>query len=42
VGSRLAKTITLTGMATENKGYYALFVQAAELDSLDKAAAGNK
>jgi hypothetical protein len=40
VGSLLAKTITLTGMATESKGYRALFVQAAELDSLAKSGLG--
>ena len=40
VGSLLAKTITLTGMATESKGYHALFIQAAELDSLAKSAPG--
>jgi hypothetical protein len=31
LGPLLAKTVTLTGMMTEMKGYRALFVQAAEL-----------
>jgi hypothetical protein len=34
----LAKTITVTGMATEMKGYRALFVQAAELDGMTNKA----
>lgn len=34
VGSLLAKNVTVTGMLTENKGYRALFVQAAEIDSV--------
>ena len=34
----LAKTVTLTGMMTEMKGYRALFVQAAELGGAVKAA----
>ncbi|MGH7730531.1 MAG: hypothetical protein ACRENJ_04695 [Candidatus Eiseniibacteriota bacterium] len=38
LGPRLAKTVTLTGMMTEMKGYRALFVQAAELGGIVKPA----
>ena len=38
LGPLLAKTVTLTGMMTEMKGYRALFVQAAELGGLVKPA----
>jgi hypothetical protein len=38
LGPLLAKTVTLTGMMTEMKGYRALFVQAAELGGTVKPA----
>jgi hypothetical protein len=38
LGPLLAKTVTLTGMMTEMKGYRALFVQAAELGGMVKPA----
>ncbi len=38
LGPHLAKTVTLTGMMTEMKGYRALFVQAAELGGMVKPA----
>ena len=38
LGPMLAKTVTLTGMMTEMKGYRALFVQAAELGGTVKPA----
>ena len=38
LGPLLAKTVTLTGMMTEMKGYRALFVQAAELGGAVKPA----
>ena len=38
LGPLLAKTVTLTGMMTEMKGYRALFVQAAELGGVVKPA----
>ena len=38
LGPLLAKTVTLTGMMTEMKGYRALFVQAAELGGTIKPA----
>ena len=40
LGPLLAKTVTLTGMMTQMKGYRALFVQAAELGGLVKPAEG--
>jgi hypothetical protein len=40
LGPLLAKSVTLTGMATEMKGYRALFVQAAELGGMVKPAEG--
>ena len=40
LGPLLAKTVTLTGMMTEMRGYRALFVQAAELGGTVKPAAG--
>ena len=36
----LAKTVTVSGMATENKGVRALFVSAAEIGALTKPAEG--
>jgi hypothetical protein len=44
LGPMLAKTVTLTGMMTEMKGYRALFVQAAEIGGTVKPAemGGNK
>jgi len=38
LGPLLAKTVTLTGMTTQMKGYHALFVQAAELGGTVKPA----
>ena len=38
LGPLLAKTVTLTGMMTEMKGYRALFVQAGELGGMVKPA----
>jgi hypothetical protein len=38
LGPLLAKTVTLTGMMTELRGYRALFVQAAELGGMVKPA----
>ena len=38
LGPLLAKTVTVTGMMTERKGYRALFVQAAELGGMVKPA----
>jgi len=38
LGPLLAKTVTLTGMMTEMKGYRALFVQAAEMGGMVKPA----
>jgi len=38
LGPLLAKTVTITGMMTEMKGYRALFVQAAELGGTVKPA----
>ena len=38
LGPMLAKTVTITGMMTEMKGYRALFVQAAELGGVVKPA----
>lgn len=38
LGPLLAKTVTLTGMTTEMKGYRSLFVQAAELGGMVKPA----
>ena len=38
LGPLLAKTVTLTGMMTEMKGYRALFVQAAEMGGIVKSA----
>jgi hypothetical protein len=38
LGPMLAKTVTLTGMMTQMKGYRALFVQAAELGGVVKPA----
>ncbi len=38
LGPLLAKTVNLTGMMTEMKGYRALFVQAAELGGMVKPA----
>ena len=38
LGPLLARTVTLTGMMTEMKGYRALFVQAAELGGTVKQA----
>lgn len=40
LGPLLAKSVTLTGMSTEMKGYHALFVQAAELGGMVKPAEG--
>jgi hypothetical protein len=40
LGPLLAKTVTLTGMMTEMKGYRALFVQAAEMGGTVKPAEG--
>ncbi len=40
LGPLLAKTVTLTGMMTEMKGYRALFVQAAELGGTVKPVEG--
>ena len=42
VGSLLAKTVMLTGMVTELHGSRALFVQAAEIDSVMSRAQGEK
>ncbi len=43
VGSLLAKTVTLTGMMTEKRGNRALFLQAAEIDSvMSRAQSGKK
>jgi len=40
LGPLLAKTVTISGMMTEMKGYRALFVPAAELGGTVKPAAG--
>jgi len=42
VGSLLAKTVTATGMVTEKNGNRALFLQAAEIDSVMSRAQGEK
>ena len=42
VGSLLAKNVTVTGMMTENRGNRALFLQAAEIDSVMHRAQGGK
>jgi len=42
VGSLLAKTVTLTGMMTEKNGNRALFLQAAEIDSVMSRAQSDK
>lgn len=42
VGSLLAKTVTVTGMMTENRGNRALFLQAAEIDSVMHRAQNGK
>ena len=42
VGSLLAKKVTVTGMMTENRGNRALFLQAAEIDSVMHRAQGEK
>jgi hypothetical protein len=40
-GPLLAKTVTVSGMEVETKGYRGLFVPAAGLDSLSKGAPGS-
>ena len=37
----LAKTVTATGMETENKGVHALYLQAAEIDSMTSRMGGH-